>query len=134
MTCRTYRGSCHCGQVQFETDIDLDAGTAKCNCSICLKRRYWCAFVSPEQFRLQSGADKLADYQFASGSVHHRFCTTCGIAVFGQGKGPDGAAFYSVSLVCLDDVDPVELAEAPVNYFNGRDDNWSMQPNETRHL
>jgi hypothetical protein len=132
---KTFHGSCHCGKVRFEVDLDLAAGTGKCNCSICTKRRYWGAVVKPEAFRLIAGEADLGDYQFGTKSAHHRFCTTCGVAPFGHGYiEAIGGAYYSVNLPCLDDLDPAELADAPVRYMDGRNNNWFETPAETRHL
>jgi hypothetical protein len=132
---KTYKGSCHCGAVSYEVDLDLQAGTSKCNCSICTKRRLWGANVKPEAFRLLSGEDVLSDYQFASMSGHHRFCSKCGVASFGDGYVEAiGGAYVSISVNCLDDVDPTELAEAPVSYGDGRNNAWWNVPAETRHL
>lgn len=132
---KTYKGSCHCGNVRFEAEIDLAGGTGRCNCSICTKRREWSALVKPEAFRLISGQDALSDYQFGTMSGHHRFCSNCGCAPFGDGYVEEiGGAFVSISVACLDDVDPSELAELPFRYMDGRNDNWFEPPKETRHL
>jgi hypothetical protein len=132
---KTYKGSCHCGRVRFEVDLDLAAGTVKCNCSICAKARSWLVAISPNDLRVLSGASELADYRFGARRIHHRFCRTCGVRPFGQADARNGdGAFVAVNLSALDGVDPAELASAPVIYVDGRNDNWQSAPAETRHL
>jgi hypothetical protein len=131
MATQTYTGSCHCGNVRFEADIDLDAGAGKCNCSICRKTRNWSASLKPEAFRLLAGADEVVDYQFGTNSVHWPFCRTCGVRAYGHGDIPEaGGKFCSVRLDCLDDVPAEALAAMPVRYSNGRDNDWWHEPEE----
>ena len=126
---KTYVGSCHCGAVRYEADIDLSQGTFKCNCSICFKTRAWLAGIPASDFRLLSGEQSLADYQFGKKAIHHRFCTRCGVRPFSQ-----AGQNVAVRVNSLDGVDPQELIAAPVRYFDMLHDNPKAPPAETRHL
>jgi len=132
---KTYKGSCHCGAVRFEADIDLAQGTNKCNCTICTKTRNWNAIIKPAAFRLVAGEDAVSDYRFASKQGSHLFCKTCGVRTFERGHVKEiGGDYVSIKLASLDEVDPLEFIEAPVRHANGRDNKWWEPPAETRHL
>jgi hypothetical protein len=132
---KTYRGSCHCGAVQFEADIDLSQGTNKCNCTICTKTRNWNVIIKPAAFRLIAGEESLSDYRFGSRQGAHLFCRNCGVRTFERGHIKEiGGDYVSIKVASLDDVVLEELIEAPVRIANGRDNKWWEAPAETRHL
>jgi hypothetical protein len=132
---KTYKGGCHCGAVRFEAELDLEAGTGKCNCSICKKSRHWGAIVKPAAFRLLAGAEALSDYQFGTMQAHNLFCRHCGIRSFGRGHVKEiGGDYVSISIACLDEVPDEVLASLPVHHANGRDNDWMNTPAVTAYL
>lgn len=109
---KTHTGGCHCGRVRYEAETALEPVIA-CNCSICTKSGYWLTFVPESAFRLLSGADNLADYQFAKKHIHHLFCKTCGVRSFARGTSPDGTTMIAINVRCLDDVDLSAITPVP---------------------
>ena len=60
---RTYQGSCHCGQVGFEIDAELDH-VRVCDCSICRRRGALLHRVERENFRLKTPLEAMSLYTF----------------------------------------------------------------------
>jgi hypothetical protein len=116
MAQQSYKGGCHCGEVRYETNADLDR-TIACNCSICSQRGLVLTFVEPKDFKLLSGERDLADYQFNKKTIHHLFCPGCGVESFARGKKPDGGEMVAVNVRCLDGVDIAALKPQP---FDGK--------------
>ena len=93
------------------------------------KTRFWKAIVKADGFRLLQGEDALSDYRFGGGSIHHLFCSRCGVKSFGSGDMEElGGKFYAVNVACLDDATGEELAQAPITYENGWNDRCDQAP------
>jgi hypothetical protein len=101
----THEGSCHCGAVAYEVDVDLD-GLIECNCSHCYRKGLVLTFVAPDAFRLKQGEDVQSDYRFNTHNIRHQFCRTCGVQAFARGKAPDGSPMVAVNIRTLTDVEP----------------------------
>jgi hypothetical protein len=136
MTMKTYAGSCHCGAVRFEAEMDLSDGTKRCNCSICTKSRAWYAIVPATQVRVLKGEEALSDYQWiAPGNsephLHYHFCKTCGVRAFAYGEPPEGKPFYAIAIAALDNLDPEAVANS-IRYLDGRHNRYDRAPDDTR--
>lgn len=105
------KGSCHCGRIQFTVELDPKKGLA-CNCSMCGRKGTLLSFVTSDKFTLNAGEGSMTDYQFGKKSIHHTFCSTCGVTAFASGKTPDGNSMIAVNIRCLEsfDLEKTEIA------------------------
>lgn len=111
-----YQGSCHCGNIRFEVDGQLD-GVMSCNCSYCQRKGSLMWFVGRDQLTLLTPPENMATYTFNKHAIQHRFCPTCGIAPFGEGRDPKGNAVAAINVRSLENI---ELESLPVTHFDGR--------------
>ena len=131
---KTYLGSCHCGAVRFEADLDLTQPSFRCNCSICRRTRFWPAIAMAGQFRLLSGEPELAKYVFNTKKNFHFFCRHCGVRAFGVGNDTPVGKMIGVNLGCLEDVTDEEFSKIPITYVDGRNDAFPNAPKFFAHL
>ena len=123
---KTYQGSCHCGAVRFEADLDLTQPTYRCNCSICRRTRFWPAVAREGGVRVLAGQGELTQYLFHTCKNQHYFCRQCGVRPFGIGTETPMGKMYGVNIGCLEDVTEEELSRLQIVYVDGRND--SMEP------
>jgi hypothetical protein len=131
---KTYKGSCHCGDVRFEADLDLAEGTFRCNCSICRRTRFWVAVARPEGFRLLAGKERMTEYLFHTKKNQHFFCSRCGVRCFGVGNETPIGKMYGVNVGCLEGIGEEELSKLKITYVDGMHDRWPQAPAFTAHL
>lgn len=108
-----YSGGCQCGAVAYEVDVDLD-GAVTCNCSRCKPMGFVLAFTPADKFTLKSGADAQTEYLFNSETIHHLFCSACGVESFARGE-KDGNKMIAVNVNCLEGVDARALPAQQVD-------------------
>ena len=121
-----YKGSCHCGAIQFEIEAPETLECQDCNCSICSKSGYLHLIIPKSKFNLIQGEDSLTTYTFDTGQAKHKFCKTCGIKSFYIPRSnPDG---YDVNIHCLEP-EPKELI---IEKFDGK--NWELHAQKLSHL
>ena len=112
-----HHGSCHCGAVSFNADLDLSKPAVICNCSMCGRAGTMLSFITPDKFTLEKGEDSLTSYKFNKHVIDHLFCKVCGVKPFARGKNPKGEQMIAVNLRVLDDVD---VFHQPTQQFDGK--------------
>lgn len=116
---KTHRGSCICGLVKFEVDLDV-SNASMCNCTFCQKLGIRSINTKPEQLRVLSDESKHARFGNEVGARY--FCPTCSVCCYGRADIPElGGPLVSININTLDDIDP---SEAALQYWDGRHDNW----------
>ncbi len=111
-----YKGSCHCGDVEFEVEGDI-GGAMSCNCSICQRKGSLLWFVPFERLNLLTPDANASTYMFNKHVIKHRFCRACGIHPYGEGTDPKGNHMAAINIRCLEGID---LSSVSVTHFDGR--------------
>lgn len=135
MAMTVHTASCHCGAVKITAELDLAAGTVRCNCSSCAKARWWEVIVKPDAVHAIHGESETWSYRFGAKRIEMVHCRTCGIRLFVRGSMDVlGGAFVGINVACLDGASDEELAATPIHYANGRENDWLNVPRVTAHL
>ena len=111
-----HKGSCHCGNVAFEVEGDIDRALA-CNCSMCQRKGSLLWFTPRENLKLLSPEDAAATYTFNKHAIRHRFCATCGIHPYAEAIDTKGNPTAAINIRCIEGID---LDAIPVKHFDGR--------------
>jgi hypothetical protein len=131
---KTYQGSCHCGAVAFETDLDLEQPTYRCNCSICRRTRFWPAVARDGGVRVLRGEQELTQYLFNTRKNQHYFCPHCGVRPFGIGTETPIGKTVGVNLGCLEGLSEEQLSQLSITCVDGLNERWSEAPAFVSHL
>ncbi|KAH6638006.1 Mss4-like protein [Boeremia exigua] len=119
----TYKASCHCGAFAYTVKTASLAHetteVVRCNCSICLRNGIYNIYVPDDDITFTTGqfAD-LKSYTFATHSVAHRFCPTCGSSCMARSIRP--GFFDGVSIVNVRMFEGVEVEKLRFKEMDGK--------------
>jgi hypothetical protein len=111
-----YRGSCHCGNVAYEVEGDIEKVIA-CNCSMCQRKGSLLWFAPLEKFKRLTPESNEKSYLFNNHVIDHRFCTNCGMHSFAIGVNPKGEKMAAINVRSVENID---LDTLQVSHYDGR--------------
>ncbi|KAM9982810.1 hypothetical protein ACTFIZ_007336 [Dictyostelium cf. discoideum] len=138
-------GGCFCGKVRYsgiikdKTNI-IDIPNYKCNCTICVKYRFWEVRVDPELMTITKGKENggpLKEYKFEPFHTIHYFCNECGTHPFGLSHiNQLNKPFYFVNVPTIDGITPEtmdQLCQKTI-YLDGLNDDFAHEPKHRNYL
>jgi hypothetical protein len=129
MNIKKHHGSCLCGDVHFEVELDISKGT-QCNCNICTRLGAVGSIVKPAAFKLLSAESKLSSFTRHPTAGVRFFCARCHIYCYGSGHLAElGGDYVSVNLNCIENFD---VSKTDLLFWDGRHNNWGAGPRPTR--
>jgi hypothetical protein len=97
-----YLGSCHCGNVRFELDADIDH-VRVCDCSLCRRRGALNFRVEDAQLKPLTPLEDMTSYQWHTKTATDYFCPTCGMLPFRRPR--TAPHLWTVNVRCIEGLD-----------------------------
>ncbi|WP_310619489.1 GFA family protein [Flexibacterium corallicola] len=108
-------GSCHCGAVKFELDMEPEWLT-ECNCSACRKMGTVWAHAELDKIKIISEPDATLSYQWGDHTLEFHSCKTCGCTSHWSPLGEGNRMAVNMKLTELD-----EVSRHKIRHFDGAD-------------
>ena len=109
----TKKGSCHCGAVEFEVELENGfENLRRCNCSLCRRKGSIMSSVPVGRLHITKGEDSLTLYQWNTMTAKHYFCKICGIYTHHQRRSNPNEFGFNIG--CIEGVDPFDFTDIPV--------------------
>ena len=113
-------GHCHCGNLVVELETQTPSAQLPLRadqCSFC--RRHGARTTTDPNGKLRIRVDDpelLLQYRFGQSTADFLICKRCGIYVAAVIVAPEGRAYATLNVNCLDRADELTQAVTPVSY------------------